>query len=207
MSGVNFKVGDKVRVLNADESNDEKSRYIKGEIVIVISVGTGWLTTRNSRGGENGWSHDNFELVEETTSELEQLIKKANDGFGAARSIRDLYPSNVEVLFDDGRIYYHNDWHKVARLPEWTIRPRTKFIPFTVGNGWKVNLVGEVVGVGCQTFFANILLSYLKDLTQNSFGGMEGFSACRLGVSYKGNLISWDDADKIVAELQKAGVK
>ena len=81
-----------------------------------------------------------------------------------------------------------------------------------MGAGWKVELDGKNVRVGCQSFDAKGLKSALCHLVGNAGPTYHsnGYSlyAYRNGVgrSNRNNAeISWEDADRLVEALKKAG--
>lgn len=204
-----FKVGDKVRVLPDQSVNNLGIFNIKeGEIYTIAAVYRKLVCLLGMEFIDYGeWR---FKLVEENMT-LEQLVKQANDGWEASFKLRE-YKDQLEWMPGDGEKW--KDWAvgSIVQPSKCRIKPKPSFGPFTVGNNWLVKLEGDIVHVGCNKFNAKEILNMLKEFNNNTITRYIGttigdVSAKRNGLLYNQNSISWEDSEKIVAALEKAGVK
>lgn len=147
-------------------------------------------------------------------SELEHLVHIANQGSDAIRQLASKHPDKVEFCI--GGI---NSWVTLISTcsPASGYRVKTTFEPFCVGRDllpgkWVVNLVGDTLHIGCKTFDARQACGWLADLVRNSISSVgivdQDICAVRNGIRLDGQYeISWADAERILHELEKAGVK
>ncbi len=140
-------------------------------------------------------------------SELETLVFWANFGAKKAAELQEKYGREVE--------------HNASKASSWTelafvnldrgFRIKKKapvFEAFTVSEGWKVEAKGDAVTVGCKTFGLEDLISSLHILCSEEsyhadFEDGSRASVIRKGISYRGCIISWKSADRILAALKK----
>lgn len=215
-----FKVGDKVRLI-------DKYPYaglITGEIGIVTSL-EGLCFSVNRK---TGCTNPHWELVE-AANELEELVKKVNDGSSAYDLILNKYRKEVEYVPFSKKIYRDLNDKDDVEFQDIRIKQKT-FEPFYVGakeccsydpktgqgsghtgpcrGKWEVRLEGDTVSVGCQKFEALNLYYGLKALNEGcSTYEHTTFTlkATKNGVWHEKGQISWKDSEKIVAALEKAG--
>lgn len=200
-----FKVGDKVRCLK-----NFGSGYKFGEIYEVHSVYNGYNECRintvcDSNGNNfNSWGEENFELV---TNSLEELVKKANDGYEAIYELYQNHWGNVEFKDDTSN---WGTWFKDHIIKGRQFRIKQKpFGPFKVGQNWEVSLQGDTIKIGCKQFDARSLFNSLMFLNagKSIIAGNYNMYATRQGVKFESHEISWEDSDKIIEALNKAGYK
>lgn len=202
-----FKVGDKVKCI---QESDFAGKL--GEILTVNSITTtGDLIFKEYL---RDWAADpkRFELVEENIT-LEQLVKRANDGLKALQKIKENYKKEIEC---SDRYHPWKFGYEFPEHMEVRIKPQHSFEPFTVGSNWLVELEGDMIHVGCQKFEASPFMKALQALNSGTHThqcGSEKYkvlNSTRTGVRYSSSgeyNISWEDSVRIVAALQKAGVK
>ena len=207
-----FKVGDRVRCISPGRGNG-----VERDVVYTVTA-QGELSGDSIKVNNGGGSilSFRFELVREETSELEQLVAKANEGLKAHAIIRQKYAGEVSITFESGDVI-SGDIEKIDFALEFQIKPKPAFAPFTTSNGWNVKLSSNVLQIGCRVFRADTFRSMLADLIDRnaSVYGMNcgNVKASKLGVVYTaGDRISseetlpWADAEKIYEALKKAGV-
>jgi hypothetical protein len=203
---IKFKKGDKVRCIESGGG----FFGIKDEIYIVSDIngtnGNGLYF--HAQNNEQANSPSRFELVDESTSDLDSLITKVNEGYDALRSLYDNHKGeftrfngagvNLSLCKDIG----HN-W-KVTKIE------KPKFESFIVGNNWKVELDGEFLKIGCQSFNDRVLRSALQGVCEGGNNGVSTsniqLAANRTGIRHSAGFITWEDADKILAALKKVGL-
>lgn len=205
-----FKVGDKVRAINTNAV----ASYVIDEICTVKSRESATQMTLIRPNGQkySGAVDANWTLVEESMSELEQLVKKANEGNEARVILFNKYDNEIEI---DKEVYRGEPAalnKALISIDNLRIKPKPFFKPFTVGSSWLVKLEGRNVSVGCKNFTDSVLMTALDDMCKNSKceQTVHGYklSAKRTGIILDGQFeISWADAERIVAALEKAGVK
>lgn len=198
-----FKVGDRVRLVKP------KDGLTVGKVYIVEQYGSygddpAWNSVRYDNGEwgqivNHMYNKGYFELVTPAESELERLVRVLNEGDVALRTIIEKYPTQVVDDEGDPMTYYKPHTYSIVK---------PKFEPFTVGNGWSVKLDGETLHVGCQPFIAKFFQKDMQRAVKGDGSTINySFIACRDGVKYGINQISWSDADRILAALEKAGIK
>lgn len=208
-----FKVGDKVKAIC------DWGRVVTGGIYTISEVVVPLDQVQIFEFPDVRYQANRFELVKEpmtNKTELEVLVEQANKGAEAEKKLIELFPNDVE-----SRVNHRADWSvhapKVKKdnyCPyEYRVKPKPTFEPFNVGKAWPVSLKGDRLHIGCKDFDAK---SFKQMITHMTNGGYEylvkecySFRAFRAGImlieiSYP--LISWEDADKILAALEKAGV-
>ncbi len=200
-----FKVGDKVKCISLGLNNE-----CFGVIGNIYTVLNPELENRDMmiREANMSVSPDRFELVEENMTELEELVKKANEGYLAVNKILINYRNSVEYNDKNSKEYREVIW--TAVYTQLRIKPKPKFEPFTVGQGWRVELnpTGGV-NVGCQNFEVRILKDALytvcKQNHTSSLHDLNGgkLEAGRTGVHFKGHKITWEEAEKLLTALEK----
>lgn len=207
-NNVKFKVGDKVRFLG-----ESRSFFTKDKIYTVNEFPSKYGSVRvdNDMGVEDGHSPSNFELV----SELEDLVKKANEGYGAVFQLRKFndeleWRGHSDTLWGPYPTYQAGN-----KASELRVKQKPKFVPFSVGSNWLVKLEGDTCLVGCKKFEATYLKYNLNRLNNNGHpiqGTKNEFRGLRTEVRFtesdlKEHSISWEESEKIVAALEAAGVK
>lgn len=201
-----FKIGDKVKV---KRRRSLSSSFLAGRIGIIMSINhtNNYLTLDIEGKDFNGLWFDEVELVSEN-SELEELVKKANEGFKAIREMRDKHHNNVELLrsFED-KDYRDISGYVIDMSYDFTpnIRIKSKVHKFKVAN-WEAEINGENVKIGCAKFEKiNLKFDLNAILNENQSGGYNyHLRSTRTGIYYESsNFISYDTAEKLLKELQK----
>jgi hypothetical protein len=211
MSSTRFKVGDKVKRIRDKDGWAWSAHKPAGEIFTVSTVRNGWLGLEGAKYDldPRPFNSGNFVLVEEASGSEqsdEVLLEMVNSSVAAGHELYKRHGERLEVTFD------HGLWEPVGKpnLHGYRIKPKPSFKPFQI-RSWEVRMEGDKIRVGCQTFDAKALLRALSQLTDigadcNSVdnSGSVKLAACRKGVSSNGHTITWDEADKLLAALQKA---
>jgi hypothetical protein len=211
-----FKVGDRV-VRRACDCQYTGGVIKVGDIGIVTSIdGFGWITL-DTHPKSGATLPDYYDLALE--SELERLVRVANEGADAVHELSLKYWCDYET-----------------REHRYVVKPKPTFEPFYVGplsctaphsycgqalpsctleGQWLVSLTDNFLSInfGARTyrFKAYDLMCALSDLTKNSteFAVVSNWKlgCMREGICVDGRWqISWSDADRILAELEKAEV-
>jgi hypothetical protein len=204
-----FKEGDRVRyivegdnILFGEEGVVEMVRYYEGSTSLTVRF--------PSKDRPWGLGAEEVELVAAAESELERLVRVANEGTVASKEIDAKYANQVEEITEET---------DKSVFISYRIKPI--FEPFNVGPGvsgklgeskWRVKLEGDRLHIGCRNFpvswLKNALTALCRNPNTNSCTiGTHTIVASRGGVSSVGETISWEAADKILAALEKAGVK
>lgn len=202
-----FKVGDKVKVTHKISSS---ARELNGKICTINTIETIDRSTVYATLKEEpsfnckkaGVWLDEIELV---TNSLEELVKKANDGYEALEELSK-YKDQIEFTSFSGP---NNLYGSMVHICKYKLRIKQKsFEPFKVGQKWEVSLQGDRIEIGCKSFNCQQLLDTLDCVNNpnktNTYYDMRG---CRTGIKYAGHEISWEDSDKIIEALNKAGYK
>lgn len=185
-----FKVGDKVRSLTTG-----------GYGTSCVAVGDlGIVTTVNVNGCDVKFPNFSYELfmypgeIEPAgESELERLVRIANEGIDAAKLLDSKYSKQIDSYFEGKELKY-----RVKRTPA----------PITLSTGWRVELRDSVVMVGCQEFRTKELYDTLYNLCRGVSAdtlGSEVVEATRKGIEWCDEMLPWDDADRLLAYLESAG--
>jgi hypothetical protein len=178
-------------------------------------------------------THPYEDLCAKPETELERLVRVANVGLDAMRT---LYQTTLGNQVRLGASEWMSDFHAVSFQDFFgsgggdkcqatlSIKRRPAFEPFYVGpavkptsagdappQAWRVSLSddGKTLSVGCQTFDAKDAEAALRWLcvAKNSgtqLGGRQ-LNAVRDGLQYTGlGRVSYEDADRILAALEKA---
>jgi hypothetical protein len=211
-----FKVGDKVRCVDADSGGNH------------LKLGGVYIIERSYMCGANGPVVDlielrepgfmarRFELVEPATSgeDLDTLIKQANAGMRAIEKLRSpLYKNQVTVedsvagSFDTVTAFFEDTqpvFRKAPPLPA----------PFTLkDSGHRVEFLNRgFVNVGCQTLSIDGLTNGLIYLVRESGHHYSSTAlnidlrASKKGVGHPAGEITWADAEQLLAALEGLAV-
>ncbi len=209
-----FKVGDKVRLISTKSGPDNwgwMTRYMEiGDVATISIVGESGISfSDNPLTICSNAYLDFFELVVDA-SNLEELVKRANEGFEA---VRNIYDNHFEAV----TLRRSNDGLK-DRIPplysyvhEFIIKPKAPvFEPFMIGS-WNVHVDNRgILFVGCNNFDAKEAKEALLTICA-IYGpptvtkGNITLICSRKGVLFENHSITWEDADKLLAALSKAG--
>lgn len=213
-----FNKGDKVRVTG---KRSGASNELDGKICTIHKVsGGGIYVLEEEREGPGGVWEDELESAEERSesaqtnseSELCRLVRKANEGLDAIRTLFE------EDVIECRNIALKGNWGRVLSLHEYEVRlkqkPKPAFPEMTVGDGWKVEILDDRdLKVGCHNLGRIDSYTYaLKDLIKKGgtyiIGGHGTLVAGRTGISLgsgftKSGEISWADADRLLEALEK----
>lgn len=221
-----FKVGDKIRFLGKAAGGYETSFWIPGKVYTFKKYlrydGNDFDSICVTEGGSNHVGA--FELAfPPTESELERLVRVANEGIKAISELRDR-SGEVEIASaHHGKVYAWSsvsfgflDGHFQLR-----IKPKQRPLPepIYVGRdcndggplpGWKVELSADrkTVKVGCQSFDVDVAQNALSSLVRSNHCVYalidHNLCATKQGVKYGSNSITWADADRLLAWLEAA---
>ena len=207
-----FKVGDRVK---------HKSLYIGKEFTIDRMGEDGYICALSdiSLGAFTApYFKEHFELVTDSKSEseLERLVRKANEGAEAEDRIATYYLDRVEASpsnQDNYRLLKERRKHTNYVSYRYKVKQGSKFESFTVGNNWEVKFSSycneEILSIGCKAFNAKDLWYALENLTkdstaQNVLKDGTNLSAMRNGIVCNGKeSITWSEAEKIRDALER----
>ncbi len=209
---MSFKVGDKVQLVRMLEQNKwaEAFGLYEGCIttVVVSDEYDFAVASLNSYRGKMVYQDNSkmdWALVQDN-NELEDLVRMVNEGYQARKTLASKYPRQAEVRFGTSRV-----WKPIyiGFTCEVRVKEKPKFEPFYVGAHHSVSLDGTTLHVGCQKFPVHFVRAAIQTL--NSQGGAYQTGtlivhATRNGMRTEYGAITWEDADKILAALEKAGV-
>lgn len=140
-------------------------------------------------------------------SELEQLVRIANEGSEAKAEIYRTYNNKVE---DVGEIYSGCDPRGCSTSIRRIKVKSPSFEPWTMKNGWEVKLNGDCLYIGCKIFPAKQFKKAAEAAQDvNEPPHLLGFSPLygkRHGLVWEGHTLNWEDADRIIEGLKKAGI-
>lgn len=165
------------------------------------------------------------DLVEEWAEpskqdELTELLATANAGLRAlARLKKDYADQVIQVSPSDLHSSYRGAWEclldfSYGNVPSFEAKPKT-FEPFVIGN-WRVEPIdSRRLKIGCKEFDIEDLRRALEKLLKGEHSKASvytgTFYASRLGLRFysknandQGHKLSYDDADKLLAALEKA---
>jgi hypothetical protein len=145
-------------------------------------------------------------------TELEELVKKANDGWEAICKLYSNYPDKTEAFYKmHGEPVANPDWQftqgKCNNFVKFRIKKK-EFTPFYVGqaskNNWKVYLEGEFLHIGCQKFNAKDLKNFLEGAIYGTTPQGQGFNCSKRGLYHTNtnNTLTWEDAEKILKAFE-----
>lgn len=232
-NGKEIRVGDRVRRVSSENVGVKPGTEFT---VVRIAVG-GWPVgdrdSDNRAGKGLGHHPGSIELISSTAkeeselssaqcscinnnmnppeTELERLVRKANEGREAERTLYKNFSKQYEVRSDNSMQMW-NGFDKIVIVnTEFRVKPRPAFTPFTVGNGWTVELKGDRLTIGCREYDAKIIRREFdqmcrKDFVNSYSGSSLKLAASRKGISSEGQSITWDEAERILKALEAADV-
>ena len=218
-----FKVGDKVTV-----DGGTTVRVVAGSRNKFGDTKESYKFLDHYLLGDDGYFFDpnKAALVESPAapSELEQLVATANAGLAALHELKEKkYEDQLEVCTwansTDGKtaptegfvsVRALGDGHYPSARGYFRVKQKRAFEPFTIGQGWKVEMRGtDRVAVGCQEFDTKALETVVSHLTSgNNAGSVRGngahtqLVAVRNGISSPWGVLPWADADRLLEALR-----
>jgi hypothetical protein len=209
-----FKLGDRVRYIGPTSGGFTKGKiYIADQYVDKPGEFARLGTWTDDNGSCNGHDQKHFELVTSNESELERLVRVANEGALASYRLRTEFGHEIEFK-NNGSYKNWTPCHEITfsgTTAEYRIKQKPKFEPFVVGSGWQVKLEGDMLHIGCQKFNATSFKKAVKGaetglITDRSVLAGVPMTGSRSGIEWDGHRMLWSDADKILAALEKAGI-
>ncbi len=209
-NGKEIRVGDRVRLT----SNWSYAGLREGEVGVVTDIKNKGSFSVN---GHDGCGSEYWEFVSSSAdSELEALVKKANEGSDACLILKTKYRDRLDVRkFRVEATTLISDWHSLTQDDSeqftrtfYQIKKKT-FTPLTVGKNWNVSLSDDQkrLTIGCQTFVEQGIK--FSQAFKNVVSGEKAmnFFATGLGARHTstGEIIPWNDVDKIVKALEEVG--
>jgi hypothetical protein len=177
---------------------------------------------------EDGWPLIKFALLPQN-SELEELVKKANEGRKAILKLAKKYPNKVQfdrvmdtgILNEERNVFVQhlNKYGDFEIIPE-----KPKFEPFTTKEGWRVALKhkydNDYVAIGCRknigtgnlgtyAYNAAVLKRVFRAIIRkncNHYTDSEStakFEATKNGIRQNKEILNWDDAERILKQLEE----
>jgi predicted HNH restriction endonuclease len=204
MYEMKFKIGDRVRSLVFDSRgyNIGTTGTITrdGERFVMVK----WDCPLRITGNEADANVKDLELLTET-SELAELVRKANEGYRAVDEINSKYYGQVEIKVELG--YWTDTYKRIQR--EFRIKPKPQpMFPELYIIGKRVIVDGESVTIGCQTFQADELFAALRGLydsktSATEISGGRRFKAYREGVKFEHQSpVAWTDIEQLLNALE-----
>lgn len=196
-----FKPGDKVKRIRGPNASDD-NMYINTIYTVKSQIGID--TTLEECIFK--YITDYFELVESyETLELQELVKKANEGERACKIIVEKYGEEVEFKKING-----DNWDicKQNVIYEYRLKPKKQFESFTTTNGFLVSLNNDILTIGCKQIDVKEVKKVLTLFCENNniqSNNIFYFSK-RSGIGVIGNeknVLPWVDADKILEKLKE----
>lgn len=200
-----FNIGDVVECINDFYYCNGP---FKGKIYKVKSTNSGSIgievpecnyQTDIRNGNMPNWGNSSFKLVNEEAY-LQDLVKKANEGFLARNKLFELTKDRFEFRWANETEFTKID--TIAHLmTEVRLKPVTpKETKFTLQN-WEVTITKEKVRVGCQEFQRKELYDGIFYMSKGDTPS-RGFNVNRKGIFYNGNTLTWENADILLKELE-----
>lgn len=207
ISGVNLKIGDKV-----------KCTYMRYTYCGKLNVGEDYTISSIHKGGwvkveGSIYTYEPALCFKKVTSNLESLVKTANAGLQAVHEIYRDHKDEVERNRWDDENCRNALFAQDEMLDAVDVRaPRTLYIkpkapklkPFNVGQ-WTVELLDSgKIKIGCETFNLFELKAALQDLHISSFRdtGIQDMAPTRRGILYKDHTLSWKDVDILYIKIR-----
>lgn len=143
--------------------------------------------------------------------ELEELVRKANEGLATILKLRNEHGDKIEQLHSAYPEKWDNisDWSYTCKF-KFRIKPKKEFESFITTNGWEIEIVNNLLKIGCKTmsFSLKEIKRTLQDLcNDNCIRSLCGnFHAKRTGIIQTGgglNILPWTDADRILKQLEE----
>lgn len=153
----------------------------------------------------NGWyPMSAYKFQETSETYLQSLVNKANEGANALRELEEKHPDRLEYSFyqnknDQGFIKIHRKTDQ-----EWLYRltpPKPRERKFRLQDWDVVINSGEVI-VGCKHLIRDVLQSTLTRICKQGENNLNTFYSTRKGVQFDGHTLTWENADKLLAELE-----
>lgn len=204
-----FKKGDRVRCLET-----YGSQFTKDKIYTVAEAKADFVyVDSDDRGFQyNAWHYSKFEK-----DELDTLIHKANEGLAAISKLLHSNeiqckaygnPVSLESLYHRSRGSDFSAFFDKALKIERKAVP--KFEPFTLSNGWKVELDGVYMNIGCRKFTVESVYEVLRDLVVNNLSYSNNLNpyykdiprVCRAGIILGSDTLQWKDAEELFERLK-----
>lgn len=208
-NGNEIKVGDRVKRLSHRNCGIGEGE----EFTVVGFDASGWPVA--DRGvGQMSHNPNYLELVTSavvlTESELEELVKKANEGLEACKIINTRYKNQVQERNVDLLSKKEHPWQDFdddGYFVEYRVKPK-KFTPFTVGKGWKVELKpgSTDLTIGCRSYYVGDVKKAFTKLCRESGSNHGLFHARRDGITENGEKLTWEEAEKILKALEEVGI-
>lgn len=158
-------------------------------------------------------------------SDLERLVRVANEGARAATELAMVkaYAGKIKVFMDKSNRPISGEAHSYFAGMELEIipePPKPKFADLYIGSDERlVELEDDTLHVGHRSYNSKMFKDAIFPLvrgqannTKRSFRPYPGltiyyhFYATRQGILENGETISWDDAERVLSELERAGV-
>lgn len=192
-----FKVGDRVRRIRKEWMSDYGDHYIGIPFNITTSDG------KNVIDPEGQWHDSDYLELVESSSELQDLVDKANEGYTAIDILEEKYSSQIEIGIKGGGFHSWDSLPYAENQRNRNVRIKSQTRKFKVAH-WEAEIKGEEVIIGCKTFQKYDLTQDIKVLVKCNHSVSGGLYAQRCGIQdNNGNCITWQEAEKLLEELEK----
>ncbi len=213
-----FKIGDRVRF--EDNDNTGCSGSVRGAFYIVNSaeyILEGQLLGLHPENKKyRKLSVLSIRCSLAPKSNVEELIRKANEGREAAEALEGMEGVEFIRWTGDTWRYLPEGYFNESRF---RLEPPSVFEPFTIGS-WTVKLEGGTLHIGCKTVLASKFLAWYA---ARLLGDIDSADRAMTGYAYKiigerdgmkfyfsdseSHILPWNALDKIITALKKAGIK
>lgn len=150
-----------------------------------------------------------------TNTELSSLISKANEGTEAVKILQNNYGDQIEISFSS----FYPGWQLLSNNTIININFRKKQLnpicgEFTTSTGYSVTVLWNELRIGCKYFKieeVKRILEQALDYNESKINMKDDrgkYHITRNGIGLALNMnerISWEDAEKILDALKKAG--
>ena len=221
---MSFKVGDRVERITSSNTITKDGKLlgmVPGDTGTIDKVG-GYRVHVTKDGETESLGTNPLCLKLATESVLEKLVAQVNAGFAALEKLKG---HEREIEYQNPAIS-DETWKDISqsrieapteRISEtrkevtcvtrrYRVKPKVIFDNFTTSCGNEVSLSGDTLKIGCQNFSAKLAKQSLIHLLKHNAASTDNFRSTRKGITYRAYLLTWEDAEKLLKALEKAGV-
>lgn len=206
-----FKKGDKVRCIHATGAQRVLTH---GQIYTIAGASRHILDCGGERvellelSGDGKFFANRFDQLK-SISDVQHLVEVANAGSRAYVALVQNFGKEVEINSTTTDGNWEAPVERNLNFSNWQFRvkQKPKFSLDKIGQ-WEVKLLVDKFSIGCKEFDAEELRKGLRKLTMHAAyifnSPMFELGSCRAGIMCGGYILTWDDADKLLAALEEA---
>lgn len=199
-----FKVGDKVIRLQSGGRNTNHLYTTEiGDIITIKNIEGTFFKAEETANLEHSIYY--YELAPNETNELylQDLIKKANEGSLAEQELRKIAVDKLQWKNSLKKDWIQATESTFSGIYEYRLKPKSRI--FTC-QAWEVTITNDTIKIGCKSenleFFMKQLNGLVKGNASNRTFAGSIMSATKKGIEYNGNLLTWENADQLLKELE-----